>query len=290
MLQRGTLWPALEQRTRDALACGALQPIGTRQDFIDDGGMRFLVRVAENLKRKAEDKARRRKAGGGGPPANPFLPPEPELTVAEVSGRHLAVLNKFNVVEHHLLLVTRHFEEQEALLTPADLEALWACMGEYEALGFYNGGVVAGASQRHKHLQMIPLPIAAGGPPTPLDPLVQAAAPGPGITTLAALPFAHRFRRLDPAATAESLHADYLTMLVELGIPPTRIDGHGRQSAPYNLLLTRRWMLLVPRTREHCGRISVNAMGFAGSLFVRDEDELQWVRETGPMTLLREVV
>lgn len=293
-LQPGTLWNELVARTRDALAEGVLRPIGTRQEHITDGGMRFLIRVAENLQRKAEDKARRR-AEGEGKGFNPFLPPEPELTVAEVSDRHLAVLNKFNVVEHHLLLVTRHFEEQEALLTRADLAALWACMAEYEALGFYNGGRVAGASQRHKHLQMIPLPLAGDGPPTPLDPVIEAAAPEAGITTLPALPFAHRFRRLEldgasPAAAAERLRADYLAMLEALGIPPVTVDGQPHQSAPYNLLLTRRWMLVVPRSREHCGTISVNAMGFAGSLFVRDEAELQWVRETGPMHLLREVV
>ena len=291
-LEPGSLWEALVTRTREAIAGGALQPIGTRQETVEDGGIRFLVRVAENLRRKAEDKARQQ--SGTGKAFNPFLPPEPELTVAGVSDRHLAVLNKFNVVEHHLLLVTREFEEQESLLTVDDLAALWTCMGEYAALGFYNGGKVAGASQRHKHLQMVPLPIAAGGPPTPLDPLIDAAAPGPGITTLDALPFPHRFRWLDPAAdpwqTAAALYDDYLAMLDALGIPPVTIDGEPRQSAPYNLLLTRRWMLLVPRTREHCGSVSVNAMGFAGSLFVRDAAELEWVRETGPMTLLKEVV
>jgi len=296
-LKPGTLWNQLVTRTRDAIAEGALQPIGTRQESVEDGGMSFLVRVAENLQRKAEDKARQRvKSEKEGKAFNPFLPPEPELTVAEISERHVAVLNKFNVVEHHLLLVTRHFEEQEALLTFEDLEALWVCMGEYGALGFYNGGKVAGASQRHKHLQMIPLPIAAGDPPTPLDPLIERAAPGPGITTLDTLPFPHRFRRLepdtlgDPQQAAARLRADYLTMLEALGIPPVTVDGEARQSAPYNLLLTRRWMLVVPRSREHCGSVSVNAMGFAGSLFVRDEAELQWVRETGPMHMLQDVV
>jgi len=38
--------------------------------------------------------------------------------------------------------------------------------------------------------------------------------------------------------------------------------------APYNLLATRRWMLVVPRRQERYEKISVNALGFAGSLFV----------------------
>jgi ATP adenylyltransferase/5',5'''-P-1,P-4-tetraphosphate phosphorylase II len=33
----------------------------------------------------------------------------------------------------------------------------------------------------------------------------------------------------------------------------------------------------------------VNALGFAGSLLVRDEKELSFVREKGPITVLRNV-
>jgi len=62
-----------------------------------------------------------------------------------------------------------------------------------------------------------------------------------------------------------------------------------RQRAPYNLLVARRWMLLVPRSREHFGTISVNALGFAGSLFVRDDAEMSALRATGPMSVLQAV-
>jgi ATP adenylyltransferase len=44
-------------------------------------------------------------------------------------------------------------------------------------------------------------------------------------------------------------------------------------------------MLAVPRAREKFEGISVNALGFAGSLFVRDEAEAARVRATGPMVL-----
>jgi ATP adenylyltransferase len=45
----------------------------------------------------------------------------------------------------------------------------------------------------------------------------------------------------------------------------------------------------VPRSRERFGTISINALGFAGSLFVRDEEETQDLREAGPMRALRAV-
>ncbi|MEF1435428.1 hypothetical protein QWU86_11430, partial [Neisseria gonorrhoeae] len=58
---------------------------------------------------------------------------------------------------------------------------------------------------------------------------------------------------------------------------------------PYNLLVTPQWMLLVPRTLERVEGISVNALGFAGSLFVRDTAQMQIVRRLGPMTVLERV-
>ncbi len=62
-----------------------------------------------------------------------------------------------------------------------------------------------------------------------------------------------------------------------------------RQSSPYNLLMTDSWMLLVPRSQEFSHGISVNALGYVGSLFVKDQTGLDTIRRIGPMNLLREV-
>jgi ATP adenylyltransferase len=60
-------------------------------------------------------------------------------------------------------------------------------------------------------------------------------------------------------------------------------------ATPYNLLATRRWMLVVPRRQERYESISVNALGFAGSLYVRNSAELALVRRAGPLNVLRAV-
>jgi ATP adenylyltransferase len=62
-----------------------------------------------------------------------------------------------------------------------------------------------------------------------------------------------------------------------------------RQSAPYCLLVTREWMLLVPRTREHFEDISFNALAFAGSLFVRNDQQLERLKKCGPLHALKSV-
>jgi ATP adenylyltransferase len=46
-------------------------------------------------------------------------------------------------------------------------------------------------------------------------------------------------------------------------------------------------MLLVPRSAERVEGVSVNALGFAGSLFVRDAAHLAMIERLGPMTVLQ---
>jgi ATP adenylyltransferase len=289
----GQLWRMLTERTRQAKASGHLHSIETDAYPLSEKEIPFIVRVAANLKRKTEDKKRQ------SADFNPFLPPEAELTVSELSSTHRAVLNKFNVVDYHLLIVTRAFEDQEALLTQRDFAALWQCLGEYPSLGFYNGGAAAGASQKHKHLQLVPLPLypnrSEDPAPYPFASLLEIDAPSLKMMTLRQLPFPHRWCRIpsdwsqDSAAAASGSRHLYLEMLADCGIETLAREGKIWQSAPYNLLMTHDWMLLVPRSREFCEGISVNALGYLGSLFVTDLTALQRLQRLGPLRLLNEV-
>lgn len=268
-----------------------MQPIETEQEFMEDAGVRFLVRRVSSLARKESDRRERAATGG-----NPFLPYEPDLFVADISPTHVLLLNKFNVIGGHLLVVTRRFVHQESLLERDDLAALLACMAGRHALGFYNGGVIAGASEPHKHLQVVPLPLGPDGAPTPMDALFATVPHRAGFCTVPRLPFRHTFAWLDPGLcespleAAAAIEAFYREALGHIGISARAQAGERRQSAPYNLLLTHRWLLAVPRTREHFDSISINALGFAGSLFVRDGSQLEAVRRAGPMAVLRSVV
>jgi len=296
-LQPGTLWPAILSRTEHALRCGALRPIETIQTPLEEGGMRFLVRQVASLARKEESRQARKVEAGACSAVNPFLPYDPDLFVADISDTHVALLNKFNVVDHHLLIVTRCFKPQEALLEFEDFGALAACMAEFDGLGFYNGGAESGASQRHKHLQIVPLPLGESGPPLPIESVVTPEdMEGPiGIAgTVPGLPFLHAFARLElaPAASRQAAHAAfdcYHALLEATGLRAIEVDGELHQSAPYNLLVTRRWMLLVPRCSECVEGVSVNALGFAGSLFVRDAAQMEVIKRLGPMSVLQRV-
>lgn len=293
-LRPGTLGSATIDRTRHALRCGAMQPIATEQSLIDDSGIPFVVRKVSSLARKDEER-KLKQANPARGSFNPFLPYEQDLFVASISDRHIALLNKFNVIDRHVLIVTREFEHQEMLLNLDDLIALSACMREIDGLGFYNGGEAAGASQTHKHLQLVPLPLGADSPAVPMErafePLCRVAA----IVEVPAMRFRNEFTWIepelfdDPLRAAHRLYPLYLRMLELAGVGTEPTPAGLRQSAPYNLLLTRRWMLLVPRSRECFDTVSVNALGFAGSLFVKSDEQLQTVKRAGPMRLLAEV-
>jgi sulfate adenylyltransferase (ADP) / ATP adenylyltransferase len=292
-MKKGSLWERVVATTEHARSRGTLVPVPTDTTFIEDHGVRFFVRVLAGLRRKDEARKKQEADSKRGKYANPFLPPEKDLTVTEITETHLAVLNKFNVVENHLLIITRAFEDQDMLLTLPDFEALWLCMAEYSSLGFYNGGREAGASQQHKHLQLVPIPLAPEGPKIPVEPMIALAQEG--IGTVPGFPFLHSFARLGgdlsgpPLKAARKAFELYRTMLSGVGMTAPHVTGATRQSLPYCLLVTRDWMLLVPRTREFFEDISINSLAFAGSLFVRDEQQLDRLRTTGPLNVLTAV-
>jgi ATP adenylyltransferase len=270
------LWQEVDRVARRALDSGHLQPIATRVEVIVDGPITFQVRVLEHLQRKLDHTADQRRKR-----RNPFLPPQPELTVGPVSDTHVAVLNKFNVMARHLLLVTRRFVHQDEPLASDDFAAMTWCLAQGEALVFYNGGEVAGASQPHRHLQAVPLPwdgVECDG--LPVDRAIGLEREGVAPD----LQFRHLVRRWSGTSdwrSESTMGQTFRDMAAHLGIGP-KCPG-------YNLLVTRRWMMVVPRPRECALGMSVNALGFAGSLLVRDETGLERLASFGPRRALCEV-
>lgn len=296
MLKPGTLWKSIVERSDRALECGALLSIPTEHEFIEQNGVRFLVRILSNLIRK--DKAIKKldeQTSSGDRTFNPFLPYENDLFVADISNTHVCILNKFNVVDHHALIVTRAFEAQDTWLTLQDFAAMWACLAEFDGLVFYNAGKTAGASQQHKHLQIVPLPFIPLEVQIPISSLIPSATFQDSIGTIAQLPFVHALARLDDISEKSPLHAAettlkcYRKLLQAINLQDNERCSSDQQSGAYNLLATREWMLLVARSHESFESISVNALGFAGALLVRDRQQMQILKDCGPMTLLQQV-
>ena len=142
----------------------------------------------------------------------------------------------------------------------------------------------------------MPLPLSETGPQVPVETVLsRTGSPTGAVDTEAGFPFVHAVTRLGTSEGSSAspspmaLLAAYHALLNATGLLNDSLPRDGMITPPYNLLITRQWMLLVPRARESYADISVNALGFAGSLLVLDAGQLLRVKETGPMTVLTEV-
>jgi ATP adenylyltransferase len=285
-------WQKVLATTDQALRSGALQPIATRLKVLPDRGISFKVRILDSLNRK-EAAQKRQATPEGGKRFNPFLPYEEALFVDQLSQTHICLLNKFNVVDHHLLIVTREYESQDTWLTHADFEALAHCMLKTDGLGFYNGGAAAGASQHHKHLQLIPLEPQNLSHRVPL--LTMVTARKDHLThhsRLPELPFLHSIQALSSvweqttiATISTELHETYQQIMAELGLNLLAATP----DLPYNLLITRDWMIGIGRSQAAYEGIGVNSLGYAGWLLVKNADDLKQLEKIGPLNLLQTV-
>ncbi len=287
LLEANTLWQKVKQQTAYAQNCGALKSIPTEYELITEQEIDFLVRIVNNIERKENAKKEQKKLGKD---FNPFLPYEKDLFVMDISETHVCLLNKFNVVDHHLLIITREFEQQETLLTLNDFAALWACLLEIDGLGFYNNGKIAGASQRHKHLQLVPFPFIPKLPKTPIDKVIETVNYQDNIGQLSCFNFEHGISKIDfqdnnSLKLAQQSLEKYNYLLKRLNIT---INSEGKPE-PYNLLVTREWMMIIPRSQPKYESISVNSLGFAGALLVKNEEQMKLLKEVKPLTILENV-
>ncbi len=309
-LHGNALWQQVEAVSKSALATGALKSIPTqskvRNIAIGDNRVGFQIRVVENLIRKSKEVQDRAKQlpnpkNSDQKSFNPFLPYEPDLYVGELTDHYRCLLNKFNVMDHHILMVTTQHEPQQTPLGVEDFLAAQICLQAQDGLVFYNGGPEAGASVEHKHLQMIPLPLE----PIPLSPLlVENDAPFPfhkifssistSHPTTSDLPFKHLVIATDFSvsssfdnlkASAENNCYNYQQILKELNLS-TNADG---MMAPHNLLMTRNSLWVVPRSKERFQGLAVNALGFSGTLLVKDTQQLNELDDIGCLNLLKAV-
>ena len=268
-----TLWALALQRSQQAEEHGLLVPLATEQLESPQPPFvlrRLLSRTPKHLR-------------AGGPKPNPFLPWEAGLEVCRLGPTHVLLLNKFPVQRGHLLVITASWKPQSGWLEPCDWEAVVEVNQDTSGLWFFNSSAAAGASQPHRHLQLLPRHRDACA--CPMEPLLEPLLSGRGEPTT--MPWLHALSaRRDPGDAAElaAIVAEHAKRL-DLGCP--RHDPQPRW--PYNLLFTDRWVLTVRRTREHWAGFSVNALGFAGYLLATEASDLTWLEQQGPWQLLAAV-
>mmetsp|Transcript_25564 Transcript_25564/g.80025 ORF Transcript_25564/g.80025 Transcript_25564/m.80025 type:complete len:359 (-) Transcript_25564:175-1251(-) len=214
---------------------------------------------------------------------DPFADPDPLLTVGALGPDHMLLLNKYNVFKDHVLITTRRFKEQRLLLEEADLQILLKFVTAAPAVGFFNSGWEAGASQPHRHMQAIPADVFALFRPEaefaiPVDEVVFAALEDSSlyldeVAQLDALPYSNAvwaFGERSRAGETADLREKYVALLESLELLPAgTTHGDDTVPLPHNLIMTGAWMMVIPRNQRMAGDVDVNALGFTGSLLAR---------------------
>lgn len=258
--------------------------------------------------------------------SDPLAPPYvPNLHVGDLKdedGTEYAVLlNKFSVIPHHFLLVTREFRSQTSPLMPPELAQVYTLLvaartANTPFFAFYNCGDHSGASQPHKHIQFIP--IEGDGPPIERLARTVKLESTEKPFSLTSLPYANHVFRLPaitsstPPSELEQTLATIFLALLDLAISTIRHDPTYPAGRPsYNVILTLEHMHLIPRKHETAPvllrksdseseveaeaesgeklNVSVNALGFAGMLLVKNEEEMEAIKREGVGEILRSV-
>jgi ATP adenylyltransferase len=266
-------------------------------------GIHFAVRIAENLARKPT-------ASSANKENDPFMPPfEDGLCVGKLDQAHYLLLNKFNVVDHHVLITTVVNEFQHSGIRKNAFPAIIRVMEAIDGLCFFNRGKDSGASQLHKHYQVIP----QGDDEYPMGKLIEECARQKSLVDgqvieIEKIPFKHACCYSRERFTSDTLETAYQSLLKHLHLAESPENEDPELS--YNWVSTRNWMLIVLRSSEVYQeriksseanedmqfletigkmRIPVNSLGFAGTLFVKTESALSHIQSKTPAFILSSV-
>ena len=222
---------------------------------------------------------------------------------------HFLVLNKFAVVPEHFILATRDFRPQTHVLEADDLAATLACIRSYEQaaeedgvsspvsngglFAFFNCGGHSGASQPHRHIQLLPVAKMREGlaQDSSWDVLASRLSTNPAPFTTFSEPISYQM-------SPRELHDVYIRLYKKAVGSVASHDGSASpQDAPeagetvisYNLAVTRDTLTVCPRlaeggtlvdreTGQAVGMLSLNGTMLAGTALVKTEAEWDALR------------
>ncbi|KAF8160758.1 ATP adenylyltransferase-domain-containing protein [Crassisporium funariophilum] len=286
-----------------------------------DSGVEYEIRLCPALQHKphlptphfnAATDAGLAVQGNRGKLFDPFAPPYNvnlhvgELRDEESQEEFVVLLNKFSIVPQHFLLVTKEFKSQASPLMPPELVQTYLLLSAGRKSGkklfaFFNCGDNSGASQAHKHIQFIPIGDEDG---PPIERLAREARLefGDKPFSLRKLSYASHSYRFPssfdtyPLDRLESVISDAFLQLLDLSISTIRHDPDYPTGSPsYNVIITLEHLHIIPRRQENHTlevtgeKLSVNALGFAGMLLVKSEEELEAVKQETISVILRGV-
>ena len=219
------------------------------------------------------------------------------------------------MIHRHSILSTFGFKEQTDFLDSQDLEVTYSCLQAWEAestkespsrlFAFFNSGEHSGASQAHRHLQLLPVEdMLESDSPRPewqplIDLITEPFPDNPNVLRNPSLSFRHYAMRIPESPDAGVLRRIY-DRLYECASKSVQSWNEGRPlkrtvscdngtegTISYNLAMTTHLMAICPRRKEAAkipnageeGSAAVNGTILGGTLMVKEMSDWEVIRQ-----------
>ncbi len=250
-------------------------PVKTTNEFNSDFELRRLVGCFPKEIKQQQ------------PPLNPFLPCDRNLIVSSFDNSHLLILNKFPVEKAHMLLITNSFQPQDGWLDVTDFNQIVKIEHDTKGLWFFNSSANAGASQPHRHLQLLPRSKEDLACPRQHWFCEQLNNPKRNNFLTNHMSIGKR-ENIKENSNGNGLYTQYIKLCSNIGLGHPNINK--KPNGSYNLILTENWLCVIKRLKESNLGFSINALGFAGYFLATNENAISNFEGYGAEYILTGVI
>ena len=272
-----TYWVKALHQTRLSINKNCLYPLKTKiitKEIYKKND--FIIRKLDTSKFK--------KQKCYGPRQNPFNPWEEILEIDKIGNNHQLILNKYPVQKGHILLITNTWRAQNGWLDIDDWIAIQKVNMDTSGLWFFNSSPIAGASQPHRHIQLLRRSHDELSCPRErwfLDLVLNNDYDSKLKNNIVV-------SNINFLENSSNIYNLYLKLTKRLGLGDPINDT--KPKYPYNILITNNWIAIIKRRQDQIHGFSVNGLGFAGYLLVTDKSNLNYLKKYGPEKLLENFV
>lgn len=213
----------------------------------------------------------------------------PDQVVTIINDTHILVLNAYPVFRPQYLLLTQDSQRsQDEPLSFQDVAAavrfLFSVADPHYVL--YNCTATSGCSRKHKHMQALKKP----GIGEAEESSSFRFFPDTEIPSICA-PYQYHLHRFGPPTQlqATGVYELYVDMLSKCKKQIGFQENDTASLCPHNLILTKEWMILIPRLSNEYNGIGANATAMMGMPMMATREILQLWIDNGPARVLREL-
>jgi ATP adenylyltransferase/5',5'''-P-1,P-4-tetraphosphate phosphorylase II len=203
--------------------------------------------------------------------------------IAHINSTHILVFNRVCIFRPQLMLLSEDsYRRQHLPLELIDIIATYEVLtslneGEQEFYTLYNCGF--GSSREHKHVQFLPK--------------VDVFFPDDRGFDNGKIPYLYFLKYLpmskDDPDGANNLYLVYEELLAQAKSAVNTACPSGREWVPHNVILTKDWLMVIPRGSNGYEGVSTSSAGMVGSVFLANKDQLKEWKNAGMTKVLAEL-